>query len=95
MAHSVGFASSPDGQELILVASVSGRGVYDCSTGALIARDRDDGDWMTDNNEFCRGIGPLEGITVRVSSIWEAALFELRQTDGVSKSCRSTGRSSG
>ena len=54
--------------ELLLVVSSSGRGVFDCLTGAKIARDYAD-DVLTDAYLECEGIGPLATMNIRTSGI--------------------------
>jgi hypothetical protein len=52
--------------ELLLVVSYAGRGVIDCKTGERIARD--DSEYFEDTRFMeAQGIGPLEGLTLRVS----------------------------
>src|SRR4051812_46599997 len=56
------------GTELLLVASWQGRGVFDCTTGERVARDRaTDGGWQDPVALEAQGIGPLEGQTVRTA----------------------------
>ncbi|AJA10268.1 hypothetical protein SKP52_16980 [Sphingopyxis fribergensis] len=59
----IGFASKSD---LLLVVSVSGRGVVDCATGGKVARD--DEEYHPDFGSLeAEGIGPLEGQQIRVA----------------------------
>ena len=52
--------------ELLLVVSSSGRGVIDCATGVRVTRD--DGEYFEDTRFMeAAGVGPLEGLTVRVA----------------------------
>ena len=61
--HHVGFAAKSD---LLLVVSVSGRGVIDCATGTKIARD--DGEYYPDVGSLVAvGIGPLHGQQIQVA----------------------------
>jgi hypothetical protein len=62
----VGIADSAD---LLLVVSQAGRGVLDCRTSALVARD-DAGDFPFDvASLLAEGIGPLAGRTIRMSGL--------------------------
>jgi hypothetical protein len=52
--------------ELLLVVSYAGRGVINCTTGERIARD--DSEYFEDTRHLeAKGIGPLEGLTLRVA----------------------------
>src|SRR5690349_1016102 len=63
----VGYAPDSD---LLLVLSNSGRGVFDCLTGELLARDQSE---IWDRVEFdftkltARGIGPLQDVRIRTA----------------------------
>jgi hypothetical protein len=64
----VGFAEDTD---LLLVVSSQGRGVIDCRSGELVARDRtepDDG-WYDERRLRAFGIGPLEGQLIRLTGL--------------------------
>lgn len=57
------------GTDLLLVLSVSGRGVFDCLSGERVARDPQDDDVATAANydkseETLLGIGPLAGVPI-------------------------------
>ncbi len=59
------------------MASWNGRGLIECATGQIIARD-DDGRidaWMSTTMEVCNGIGLLEGSSVRVAGLWGGGLI--------------------
>ncbi|MEU0480128.1 hypothetical protein ABZ260_13220, partial [Streptosporangium sp. NPDC006013] len=59
----------------MLVVSSNGRGLFDCSTGARIARDPDpDAGWPDTDELVHEGIGPLSGITVPVAGLWGGGL---------------------
>jgi hypothetical protein len=61
--HHIGFAAKSD---LLLVMSVSGRGVVDCATGIKIARD--DGEYYPDFGSLeAEGVGPLQGQQITVA----------------------------
>ncbi|MFT3728252.1 MAG: hypothetical protein QM759_10555 [Terricaulis sp.] len=62
----VGFANSSD---LLLVISSAGRGVVDTGQGKLIARDDDDRFAFDSGNLIAEGIGPINGVKVRVSGL--------------------------
>ncbi|HUT88833.1 MAG TPA: hypothetical protein VMY37_05015 [Thermoguttaceae bacterium] len=64
---SVGFARDTD---MLLVVSPQGRGVFDCTSGSLLDRDRDsDGDYEDEIALEARGIGALEGTVIRMSGL--------------------------
>ena len=65
--RNVGFGS---GTELLLVESSDGRGVFDCATGERVARDRTDHiAWDDEVALRAVGIGPLEGVVVRMAGL--------------------------
>jgi hypothetical protein len=75
---SIGFVESTD---VALAASSAGRGVFDCRTGALLAR-ADDQEFAFDiGNLLLAGIGPISGQRVRMSGIYGGGLA-CRTTDG-------------
>jgi hypothetical protein len=58
----VGFAPDSD---MLLVVSSQGRGVFDCKSGELVARDRlADYSYHDGYNLVAEGIGPLKGMSV-------------------------------
>ncbi len=59
--------------ELLLVSSSSGLSVIDCVTGQKVARDYSEKP-LTDWYLECRGIGPLEGRTIRMAGIYGGGL---------------------
>lgn len=69
----VGFA---DDDELLLVLSWQGRGVFDCATGERLTRDQsgDRTDWYGRDGLIARGFGPLDGQTVRLCGLWGGGL---------------------
>ncbi|HEY1376541.1 MAG TPA: hypothetical protein VGF55_07090 [Gemmataceae bacterium] len=68
----VGFG--PDSEHL-LVISWSGRGVYDCTTGERVARDKSmDGHWQDCFGLEAKGIGPLADQTVRTAGLFGGGL---------------------
>ena len=57
------------GSDLLLVLSVSGRGVFDCLSGERIARDPEEDEYEDHYDETAEtvlGIGPLAGVRVPV-----------------------------
>lgn len=70
----VGFAHA-DGQELLLVVSWNGRGVFDLD-GNRIARDPTglDDTWHDEDTMTAIGIGPLEGERVPIAGLWGGTL---------------------
>ncbi|MFE7168464.1 hypothetical protein [Streptomyces sp. NPDC057616] len=83
----IGFASHPvGGQDLVLVVSHDGHGLFDAVTGEKIARDRDpdpdadrdaeaeDGNRDADPAEWCAGLGPIAGSRVRVAGLFGGGL---------------------
>jgi hypothetical protein len=69
-------------RELILVESVSGKGVFDCTSGERIARDPEAVSTFAEEVRLeSRGIGPLEGKTIRVCGLFGGG-FPLMTLDG-------------
>ncbi|MFD9317788.1 hypothetical protein ACFWDQ_08730 [Streptomyces sp. NPDC060053] len=75
----IGFASHPDtGQDLVMVVSHDGHGLFDAVTGEKIARDRDPGpedgtpDAVADLS--CPGLGPVAGSRVRIAGLFGGGL---------------------
>lgn len=68
--ESVGFGNASD---FLLIASSAGRGVIDCITGELVARDRDDFAFDV-GTLICEGIGPLAGQAIRMSGLYGGGL---------------------
>ena len=68
--EAVGFG---DDSDLLLVVSSSGRGVIDCASGELIARDDADFDFNV-ATLVCDGIGPLSGQSIRLSGLYGGGL---------------------
>ncbi|SMB81303.1 hypothetical protein [Deinococcus hopiensis] len=63
----VGFAP---GSDLLLVVSSQGRGVVDCLTGELVAREREvPYDWVDERELLAEGIGPLKGQRIRIAGL--------------------------
>ena len=55
---------------LLLIISSSGRGVLDCLSGEIIARDHEDyGDWYDSVGLACTGIGPLSSETLSIAGL--------------------------
>jgi hypothetical protein len=83
-AHAVGGLTDVGfgrGTDLLLVVSHDGRGVFDCLTGARVARDPsmpepDEDDWQDTHELEAEGIGPLAGQTVRTSGLAGGGLPE-------------------
>jgi len=59
--------------ELLLVVSSSGRGVFDCASGTRVARD-DEEYYEGERTLEAPGVGPLEGMTVRMSGLFGGGL---------------------
>ncbi len=76
----VGFATHPGtGNDLMLVTSSQGRGLFDCATGERLARDRDeDFDEGASPDLACDGIGILAGARIRCAGLFGGGLH--RQT---------------
>ncbi|MDY6785949.1 MAG: hypothetical protein SW833_25955 [Cyanobacteriota bacterium] len=72
----VGFAENSD---LLLVVSLSGRGLFDCTSGEKIARDRDDDDlaWYDWDKLSASGIGSLEGRKIRLAGLYGGGLITI------------------
>ena len=70
----VGFA---DDSDLLLIVSSQGRGVVDCRTGERVARDRAEPDdsWCDERRLIAKGIGPLEGETIRLAGLHGGGLL--------------------
>ncbi|MEV7562388.1 hypothetical protein [Streptomyces sp. NPDC089795] len=75
----IGFASHPDtGDDLVMVVSNDGHGLFDARTGEKIARDRDPGpehstpDAVPDLS--CPGLGPVAGHRVRIAGLFGGGL---------------------
>jgi hypothetical protein len=73
----VGF---PDGLDLVLVASSSGKGLFDCASGSRISRHQSEDDGI-DPNLMTSGIGDIENPRVRMAGTCGGGL-PLRTTDG-------------
>ena len=74
--HSVGFGVHPGQEDLLLVASWSGRSVLDGLTGGIVARDGDEAvqEWTGPLGQECAGIGPLDGQWLPMTGIWGGGL---------------------
>ncbi|MEU9478555.1 hypothetical protein [Streptomyces sp. NPDC048191] len=75
----IGFASHPGtGQDLVMVVSTDGHGLFDAVTGEKIARDRDadpeDSSPDADPALQCPGLGPVAGCRVRVTGLFGGGL---------------------
>lgn len=75
----IGFTSRPcTGQDLVMVVSHDGYGLFDAVTGEKIARDRDpdaeDDKRDADPAEWCPGLGPVAGSRVRVAGLFGGGL---------------------
>ncbi|AOR35591.1 hypothetical protein BFF78_34995 [Streptomyces fodineus] len=75
----IGFASHPGtGQDLVMVVSHDGHGLFDAVTGEKIARDRDpdpeDGGPDADPALRCPGLGPVAGSRVRIAGLFGGGL---------------------
>ncbi|WEO98726.1 hypothetical protein A6P39_034405 [Streptomyces sp. FXJ1.172] len=75
----IGFASHPGtGQDLVMVVSHDGHGLFDAVTGEKIARDRDpdpeDDSRDVDPALWCPGLGPVAGSRVRIAGLFGGGL---------------------
>ncbi|WP_405940949.1 hypothetical protein [Streptomyces sp. NBC_00207] len=75
----IGFATHPDtGDDLVMVVSNDGHGLFDSVTGEKIARDRDpDPDDSTPDavpDLSCPGLGPVAGSRVRIAGLYGGGL---------------------
>lgn len=72
----VGFGAVPESHDdLLLVVSSNGRGLFECSTGTRIARDPDpDAGWPDTNELVHEGIGPISGVAVPMAGLWGGGL---------------------
>ena len=75
----IGFAVHPvSGNDLVMVVSQDGHGLFDAVTGEKIARDRDPApeDCMPDESEdlSCPGLGPIAGTRVRIAGLYGGGL---------------------
>jgi hypothetical protein len=70
----VGFG---DDSDFLLIVSSQGRGVVDCRTGERVARDRTEPDdfWYDERRLLAKGIGPLEGKTIRLAGLHGGGLL--------------------
>ncbi|CAL2060373.1 conserved protein of unknown function [Streptomyces murinus] len=75
----IGFATHPDsGEDLVMVVSSSGHGLFDAATGARVARDRDPDpaeetpDASADLT--CPGLGPVAGTRVHIAGLFGGGL---------------------
>ena len=72
----IGFSKQ---HELLLIESSQGRGLFDCKSGKIISRDKDDTFSNENEKELrCLGIGILENELVEMAGIYGGAL--LKQT---------------
>ncbi|MET9501104.1 hypothetical protein ABZY42_05105 [Streptomyces sp. NPDC006622] len=75
----IGFAVHPDsGDDLVMVVSHDGHGLFDAVTGEKIARDRDPApqDSTPDESDdlSCPGLGPIAGRRVRIAGLFGGGL---------------------
>lgn len=75
----IGFATHPDsGNDLVMVVSHDGHGLFDAVSGEKIARDRDpdDEDWTPDGTAdlTCPGLGPVAGARVHIAGLYGGGL---------------------
>ncbi|QES55341.1 hypothetical protein DEJ51_15030 [Streptomyces venezuelae] len=75
----IGFAVHPgSGHDLVMVVSQDGHGLFDAVTGEKIARDRDpDPETSTPDASAeltCPGLGPVEGVPVRIAGLFGGGL---------------------
>lgn len=82
----IGFAVDPaSGHDLVMVVSHDGHGLFDATTGAKIARDRDpdpESSMPDATTELsCPGLGPVAGTRVRIAGLFGGGLH-LTTADG-------------
>jgi hypothetical protein len=74
----VGFASDPETEgDLLMVVSHDGHGLFDATSGAKIARDRDpapDTATPSGSDLACPGLGPLVGMRIRIAGLFGGGL---------------------
>ncbi|MBC7268542.1 MAG: hypothetical protein H5T76_07420 [Streptomyces sp.] len=72
----VGFAVHPEGgQDIAMVVSSSGHGLFDAVTGERIAREYDPEDAYPEGDDLsCPGLGPVTGVPVRVAGLYGGGL---------------------
>ncbi|WP_405517217.1 hypothetical protein [Streptomyces canus] len=75
----IGFATHPDsGNDLLMVVSTAGHGLFDAVTGERIARDRDpDPETGTPDaaaDLTCPGLGPVAGSRVHIAGVYGGGL---------------------
>lgn len=58
--------------DLLLVASSTGKGVFDCASGQRVYRDHEE--TYPDDSLVREGIGPLEGVQVTMAGLWGGGL---------------------
>lgn len=95
----IGFASHPDtGEDLVMVVSHDGHGLFDAVTGEKIARDRDPdleaGGPDADPALRCPGLGPVAGSRVRIAGLFGGGLHTTAETVGRWRSLPRAGRTS-
>ena len=75
----IGFGIHPDtGQDLVMVVSMDGYGLFDAATGEKIARERNPGpETCSPDGAYdltCPGLGPLEGTRVHIAGLFGGGL---------------------
>ncbi|MEU9700338.1 hypothetical protein [Streptomyces sp. NPDC047981] len=72
----IGFDVDPrSGNDLVMVVSSDGHGLFDAVTGERIARDRDPDDDIPDGPDLaCPGLGSLTGRRVRIAGLYGGGL---------------------
>lgn len=75
--YEVGFGDPVLG-ELLLVVTADGRGLVDCATGQVVARDRAgiEEDWYDPDHLVAVGIGPLASVAVSVAGLHGGTLTQ-------------------
>lgn len=75
----MGFAEDTD---LLLVATHDGRGVIDCITGQLVARDPDPSFTFDEERRTVEGIGPLAGKGITIAGVIYGGALPHETDDG-------------
>ncbi|MBV6697808.1 hypothetical protein KV557_11800 [Kitasatospora aureofaciens] len=71
----IGFATDPGtGNDLVLVVSASGHGLFDAVTGEKLEREYDPEDDPDGPDLSCPGLGPVADVRIPVAGLWGGGL---------------------
>ncbi|MQS17199.1 hypothetical protein F7Q99_34730 [Streptomyces kaniharaensis] len=71
----IGFATDPaTGNDLVLVVSVTGHGLFDAVTGEKLERDYDPEEDPDGPDLSCPGLGPVSDVRIPVAGTWGGGL---------------------